>query len=149
MYLTSSAHWYCSSKFVQMATKGNHFFRSRSAKIKPKSSAHWYCSFKYVQILFCTFLPNFMMMTSSIQKLWTFCQLVLLFYRNLQKKETVAVLLKRIDQLPQNLTRVHNLVGSFKRSYTNFKFFRSSYCFHCFYCFSIVCLSFAPNLILH
>ena len=30
-------------------------------------------------------------------------------YRNLQKKET-AVILKRIDQLPQNLARVHNLV---------------------------------------
>ena len=35
-----------------------------------------------------------------------------IFDRNLQKKET-AVILKRIDQLPQNLARVRNLVGSF------------------------------------
>ena len=45
-----------------------------------------------------------------------------IFYRNLQKKET-AVILKRIDQLPQNLARVHNLVGSFDRSHKKFKFF--------------------------
>ena len=32
------------------------------------------------------------------------------FYKNLLKKET-AVILKRIDQLSQNLARVHNLVG--------------------------------------
>ena len=38
------------------------------------------------------------------------------------KKET-AVILKRIDQLPQNLARVHNLVGSFDRSHKNFNFF--------------------------
>ena len=63
-----------------------------------------------------------------------------IFYRNLQKKET-AVILKRIDQLPQNLARVHKLVGSFDRSHKNFKFFYS-YCFHCFYCLSIVRLMF-------
>ena len=44
------------------------------------------------------------------------------FYRNLQKKET-AVILKRIDQLSQNLARVHNLVGSFDRSRKNLNFF--------------------------
>ena len=41
-----------------------------------------------------------------------------IFYRNLQKKET-AVILKRIDQLPQNLARVRNLVESFDRSHKN------------------------------
>ena len=40
------------------------------------------------------------------------------FYRNLQKKETAAIL-KRIDQLPQILARVHNFVGSFDRSHQN------------------------------
>ena len=54
-----------------------------------------------------------MMMTSSIQKLWPFCQLVLLEFsifsiETYRKKET-AVIVKRIDQLPQNLARVHNL----------------------------------------
>ena len=44
------------------------------------------------------------------------------FYRNLQKKET-AIILKRIDQLPQNFVRVRNLVGSVDRSHNNFKFF--------------------------
>ena len=33
-----------------------------------------------------------------------------------RKKET-AVILKRIDQLPQNLARVHNLVVSFDRTH--------------------------------
>ena len=33
-------------------------------------------------------------------------------YGNLQKKET-AVILNPIDQLPQNLARVHNLVHNF------------------------------------
>ena len=37
------------------------------------------------------------------------------FYTNLQKK--TAGNRKRIDQLPQNLARVHNLVGSFDRSH--------------------------------
>ena len=40
------------------------------------------------------------------------CGILDIFCRNLQKKET-AVILKRIDQLPQNLARVRNLVGSF------------------------------------
>ena len=57
------------------------------------------------------------MMTSSIQKLWPFRQLVLLefslFSIETYRKKT-AVILKRIDQLPQNLARVHNLVGSFE-----------------------------------
>ena len=39
-----------------------------------------------------------------------------IFYRNVQKKET-AVILKRIDQLPQNLAGVHNLGGSFDKSH--------------------------------
>ena len=69
------------------------------------------------------------------------------FYRNLKKKET-TVILKGIDQLPQNLARVHNLVGSFDKSNKNFKFFHSSYCFHCFLLFSY-CPSFVPTLILH
>ena len=59
------------------------------------------------------------------------CEIFNIFYRNLQKKET-AVILKRIDQLPQNLSRVRNLVGSFDRSYKNVKSFYSY--------FSIVCL---------
>ena len=44
------------------------------------------------------------------------------FFRNLQKKETAAIL-KRIDQLPQNLVRVHHLVGSFDISHKKFNFF--------------------------
>ena len=75
------------------------------------------------------------------------CGIFNIFYRNLEKKET-AVILKRIDQFPQNLARVHNLIGSFDRSYTNFKFFYSSYCFHCFLLL-VYCPLFAPNLILH
>ena len=67
--------------------------------------------------------------------------------RHLQKKET-AVILKRIDQLPQDSARIHNIKGSFDRSHKIFKFFYSSYCFHCFLLF-IYCLSFIPNLILH
>ena len=55
-----------------------------------------------------------------------------IFYRNLQKKET-AVILKRIDKLPQTLARVHNLVRSFDRSQI-FLFFLL------FPLFSIVCL---------
>ena len=51
-----------------------------------------------------------MMMTSSLQNYGHFvnstCGIFNVFYRNLQKKET-AVILKRIDQLPQNLARVH------------------------------------------
>ena len=42
-------------------------------------------------------------------------------YRNLLKKE-IALILKRIVQLPQNLARVHNLVGSFDKSHKNFNF---------------------------
>ena len=78
-------------------------------------------------------------MTSSIQKLWTFCQLVLLefpmFSLETYEKET-AVILKRIDQLPQNLARVHDLVGSFDRSNKNFNFLF----FLLFPLFSIVCI---------
>ena len=49
------------------------------------------------------------------------CGIFNIFSRNLQEKET-AVILKHIDQLPQNLARVHNLVGSFGRSHKNFRF---------------------------
>ena len=66
------------------------------------------------------------MMRSSIQKLWPFCQLVLEEFSifSIEEKET-ALIHKRIDQLPQNLTRVHNLVWSFDRNYkmSNFLFF--------------------------
>ena len=51
------------------------------------------------------------------------------FYRSLEEKET-AVILKPIDQLSQNLARVHNLVGSFDRRHKNVKFFYSSYYFY-------------------
>ena len=68
------------------------------------------------------------------------------FYRNLQKKET-AVILKPIDQLPQNLGRVHNLVhvGSFDRSYKTFKFFYLSHCFILFL-LSVFCSNFDTPL---
>ena len=59
------------------------------------------------------------------------------------RKET-AVILKRIDQLPQNLATVHNLVGSFD---TNFTFLYSSYCFHRFLLF-VNFPPFVPNLTL-
>ena len=52
------------------------------------------------------------------------------------EKET-AVILKCIDQLPQNLARVHYLVGSFDRCHKISNVFYSSYCFHClllFFC---------------
>ena len=63
------------------------------------------------------------------------------FYRNLKKKET-AVILKPIDQLPQNLARVHNLVGSFDRSHKNLNFFILPIVAIVFYCLSIVRLLF-------
>ena len=52
------------------------------------------------------------MMTSSIQKLWPFYQLVLLefpiFSIETYEKE-IAVILKRIDEIPQNLAKVRSL----------------------------------------
>ena len=63
------------------------------------------------------------------------CGILNIFYRNLQKKET-AVILKRVDQLPQHLARVHNLVGSFGRSHKKFNFLL----FLLFPLFSFVCL---------
>ena len=88
-----------------------------------------------------------MMMTSSIQKLWLLCLLVLVEFlifsiETYRKKET-AVILKRIDQLPQNLARGCNLVGSFDRSSKNVKFFYP-YCFHCFLLF-VYCPPFVPT----
>ena len=73
---------------------------------------------RYVKkLLFCTFHDddvihtNIMVILSSS----TF-GIFNIFYRNQKKKET-AVILKRIDQLPQNLARVHNVVGSFDRNH--------------------------------
>ena len=57
------------------------------------------------------------------------------------EKET-AVILKHIDQLPQNLARVHNLVGPLDRSHKNFKFFILPIVSIVFYCLSIVRLLF-------
>ena len=44
-----------------------------------------------------------------------------IFYGNLQKKKT-AVILKCIDQFPQNLARVHNLAGTFEKSHKSSNF---------------------------
>ena len=60
-----------------------------------------------------------------------------IFYRNLQKE--TAVILKCINQLPQNLARVHNLVGYFDRISI---FFILSIVSIVFYCLSVVCLLF-------
>ena len=78
-------------------------------------------------------------MTSPKRKLWPFCQLVLLKFSVFnQKKKQTALILKCIDQLPQNLARVHNLEYSFDTNHENFKLFCFSNCFHCillfFYC---------------
>ena len=87
-----------------------------------------------------------MMMTSSIQELLPFCQLVLpefsLFFIETYRKKETAVILKRIDQLPQNLVRVHNLVGSFDRSNKKIKFSILPIVSIVFCCLSIVCLLF-------
>ena len=90
-----------------------------------------------------------MILTSSTQKLWPFSRLVPLeipmFSIETYRKKETALILKCIDQLPQNLARVHYLVRSFDRCHKNFKRFYSSYCFHCFLLF-IYCLSFDPTL---
>ena len=83
-----------------------------------------------------------MMMTSSMQKLWPFRQLVLLQFvlfsiETYRKKETTFII-KHIAQLPHNLARVHNLVGSIDRSYRKFKFSILSIVSIVFYCLSIV-----------
>ena len=54
----------------------------------------------------------------------------------------------RIDQLPQNLARVNNLLWSFDRSHKSFKSVYSSGCFHCLLLF-VYCPSSVPTLILH
>ena len=74
-----------------------------------------------------------MMMTSSKQKLWPFCQLVLSEFsvfpiESFRGKET-AVIPKCINQLHQNLAKVHNLVPSFDVNHKNFQFFYSYNCF--------------------
>ena len=83
------------------------------------------------------------MMTSSIQKLRPFCQLVLLefplFSIETYRKET-AVILKCIDQLLQNLARVHNLAGSFAEVIKISNFSILPIVSIVFYCLSIVCL---------
>ena len=53
-------------------------------------------------------------------------------------KNETAVLLKRIDQLLQNLARVHNLVESFDRSHKNVIFFILPIVSIVFYCLSVV-----------
>ena len=89
------------------------------------------------KILFYTCWPNFMTMTSSERKLGPFCQGFLL---ETYRKRT-AITLECIYQLPQNLTRVHNLVHSFDTDYKNFNFFYSSYCFYYFLLF-VFCSNF-------
>ena len=73
-------------------------------------------------------------MTSSIQNYGHFVNWYFFHYflKKPIEKET-AVILKRIDQLPQNLARVHNLVGSFDKSH-------KSSIFSIVLLFSIVCL---------
>ena len=63
------------------------------------------------------------------------------FYRNLWKKES-AVILKRIDQLPQNLPKVHNLVGLLTEVIKFSSFFILPIVSIVFYCLSIVRLLF-------
>ena len=43
------------------------------------------------------------------------CGIFNIFNRNYRKKKETAVILKRIDQLPQYLARVRNLVESFEK----------------------------------
>ena len=64
--------------------------------------------------------------------------------RNLYKNET-AVILKCIDQLWQNLARLHNLVSSLDTNHKKFKFVYSFYCFYCFLSF-FYCPSFVLTL---
>ena len=54
-------------------------------------------------------------------------------------RKEIAVILNRIDQIPQNLARVQNSVGSFDRSHKNFSFFILPIVSIVFYCLSIVC----------
>ena len=94
------------------------------------------------------------MMTSSIQKLWPFRQLVLLkfslFSIETYRKKEIVVILKRIDQLPQNLVRVHNLKqvikshkkGLLKQVIKSSNFSILSIVFIVFYCLSFVRLLF-------
>ena len=64
-----------------------------------------------------------------------------LFSVETYKKGTV-VIFKRISQLPHNLDRVHNLVGSFDRSNKKFNFFILLIVSIVLYCLSIVRLLF-------
>ena len=58
------------------------------------------------------------------------------------RKKGTAVILKRIDKLPQNLARICNLVGHFDRSYKNVNFFILPIVSIVFHCLSIVRLLF-------
>ena len=78
-------------------------------------------------------------MTSSIQIMaissTSTSGIFTIFYRNKPIEKKPAVILKRINQLLQNLVRVHNLVGSFDKV-INVQIFL----FLLFPLFSIVCL---------
>ena len=64
------------------------------------------------------------------------------FYRNFEKKET-TVILKCIDQLPQNLVKLHNFVHFFDTNNTNFRISIILIVSIVFYRFSIVHLFFS------
>ena len=61
------------------------------------------------------------------------------FFPKKPKEKETAVILKHIDQLLQNLVRVHNLVRCFDRNHKKFIFFIFPIVF---YCLSIVRLLF-------
>ena len=92
------------------------------------------------------------MMTSSIQKLWPFFQPVLLeflmFSTETYRKKETAVNPKCVDQLPQNLAIVHNLVGSFDRcqKFQIFLFFLLFPLFSIVHLLSIFCSNFDTPL---
>ena len=67
-----------------------------------------------------------------------------IFYR---KKET-TVILKHIDELSQNLARVHNLIGSSTEVTKTSDFSILPIRFHCFLLF-VYCQPFVPTLILN
>ena len=57
-------------------------------------------------------------------------------------RKKTAVILKCIDQLPQNFARLHNLVNALDTNHKNFKFSILPVVFIVFYCSSIVRLLF-------
>ena len=60
-------------------------------------------------------------------------------------RKKTAVILKCIDQLPQNLARLHNFVQSFDTNHKSFILTYSSYCFHYILLF-VFCSSFDAHL---